>query len=372
MRDQGHRQDQDAVGHGRGPDAAPLKLARRPRGARHGDVTAPLAEVVQEEEGDRSERDAHQGDGPGGIQVEVPDDLEVDQRRQDVVLPAQHCGHAEASQGLHEDDDHPGGDGRRHQGQGDRPGDAEASGPHDLRALLQRGVGRGQGAVDQQEDVREISEREGQDDPRRPVDGGELEAERALQQVGEDAVSSEEQDPGIGPEKRRNHEGQGAQRQKERLARNLDAGHEEGHGQPDEQRQHAGGQAHRQGMEQGLSIQRGRGEPGEMLQGEVGQAQRLVEAEEAVQDDARDGIDEEDQQDQRRQAEDDGRHEIGASPPGGRGHPHGASPQGRCVPGYARRSARSKCRVTGVPASRPGRRRCSSARTGRSWPTSSV
>jgi len=119
------------------------------------------------------------------------------------------------------------------QGHGEK--DAQTAGAEIGRRLLQRAVNGVDGGRHHQEYEGKELQREDQDDALPSVDVRHLQAE-GLEDLGEHAVPSQQNQPGLGADERRKDEGQRAQGLDEVLARDVVAGKEEGERDADDER----------------------------------------------------------------------------------------------------------------------------------------
>ena len=157
---------------------------------------------------------------------------------------------------------------KRHQGESDGTGNAQARGPHDLGALLQGGIRSEQGSVGEQEDEGVVAQAHGDDHAGGPIDVGKRYAQILPEQKGEHALPAEEQDPGVGAYERRQDQRQRAQAEEESLEGHRGLGERVGHWHAQQAGEGHGEHSHGDRIAQRAAV-----EPGGSELGEVGQAE---------------------------------------------------------------------------------------------------
>lgn len=220
----------------------------------HG-VSLPLhPEFLQdgEAEGDR-QQDHAESPGHGGVPAHLADELVVGLNGQDPeVLPDQ-GGNPEVLDAQKEDDQSPGENRRGDDREGHREKNPEPTGPEVGGRLFEGPVNGVDGRGHHEKDKGKKLQGEDQDDPLPTIDGRDIHAD-LLERLGEEAVPTKQEQPGLGADKGGEDQGQGAQSLDEVLARDVKTRQEKSEGDADDQGPERGEGAHGQAVPQASQV----------------------------------------------------------------------------------------------------------------------
>ena len=282
-------------------DPVGLLGLNRPQGT-HGEGFGVDIPLLEEEDGRRNHHhDGGHGGGEVGRAAGFAHELGIDQGGHDPVALADEGRGAEVGHAVHKDQQRRGNQGGGHQGHDDGKDLPHRAAPQALRSLGKGHVDLFQGAGNVHIDEGIQLEGKDQEHPPEAVDGGHIDAE-ALQELGHRAAAPQEQDPGIGADEVGAHHGNDKEDLQKAPAADLVEGHKVGQG--DAQKHRHDGDA--DGQLKGIEQRGGVVFPGEKAQVVCQGPDLCFGILKAAQEQAEQGIDQEQREQHQRPRRDDG------------------------------------------------------------------